>query len=129
MATRDVVEEIDPDKVLAGRMESGGVHGRVENGSVRGGQDTRQDMRTNYRTYIQRALRTLANLESDSSHSNQVSMEGLKGLPGVSLQGFGRIALPLTLREEGAWNVCVCMLHILVRITCAVDLERGRCVE
>ncbi len=62
-----------------------------------------EDMRQNYRQYIQETLRSVNTSGAGArySHSDIVSLEGCKGLPCISLKGIGRLALPICVEQEG----------------------------
>jgi hypothetical protein len=85
------------------------VHGKVDAG----------DLRQNYRTYIRHALRSaVEGGKSDFAYSDVVALDGVKALPGVCLEGFGRLGLPLCEEEEGTCrdlalyacrHVCLCV--------------------
>jgi hypothetical protein len=59
------------------------------------------DMRTNYRAYIQHALSMLDTTKSEFAHSGVLAFDGHQVVPGVSVEGFGRICLPLSRAKEG----------------------------
>jgi hypothetical protein len=56
-----------------------------------------------YSVRIQSALRGLDATKSDFAHSGTVSFDGAKDLPGVSVHGFGRIRLPICVRDLGEY--------------------------
>jgi hypothetical protein len=64
---------------------------------------SQEDMRQNYRKYIQAILRSVKSSETPCTHSDNVSLEGLKGLPRISVKGIGHLALPICYQQEGAF--------------------------
>jgi hypothetical protein len=60
-----------------------------------------EDLQKNYRRSIQRALRQVKSAEGGFVNADVVSLEGLTCLPCVVLKGMGRVALPLSVEQEG----------------------------
>jgi hypothetical protein len=69
------------------------------------------DLRANYQRHIQRALRRIQSAEAGFVNADVVSLEGLTSLPGVSLKGVGRVALPLGVETAGT-NRDKFLLHV-----------------
>ncbi len=65
--------------------------------------DSAEDLRVNYRKHIQRVLRCTKRWKGAGgyAHSGIVSLEGLKGLPCISVKKIGRLALPMTVEQGG----------------------------
>ncbi len=61
----------------------------------------------NYHRDIQQALCQITGIGGGFFlHSDVVHFEGLTGLPGVALQGVGRVGLPLGAEQEGRVETC-----------------------
>ena len=83
-------------------------HNRVEDDA---------DIEKDYRRDIQRALRALRIKSARGGSwvlSDLVHMEGLTGLPGVTLKGVGRVGLPLGVEQEG-WKMLSFVFDVHLR--------------
>ena len=72
-----------------------------------------ENIRRNYRTHIQRALRDIREEGRGFVYSDIISLQDLKGLRKVSLKAIGRVALPLCVEQQGnkAFDLfCACAL-------------------
>jgi hypothetical protein len=93
----------------------------------------------NYRAGIEQALRSVTSAYGGYVCSDVVSLEGLRGLPSISVQGVGRLSLPLQEHQQGerghrTWRwPCACMFVVATHAArtaqtdaCYPKARRGR---